>query len=162
MLALQAGRVLGFRYPADSPMKIQGWVSSLHFRQALGELQKCVSKLPPVSFSDYAKTTVYFASGSSRLGQAARERIERLAAYLKAYGGVRLVIAVGYTDNVGYATFNYRLGERRARRVADFLRTQGVRLPIKVRSYGESRPVDSNNTAVGRAHNRRVIVMLER
>ncbi|MEJ2480880.1 MAG: OmpA family protein [Acidihalobacter sp.] len=161
MLAFQGGRFVDLSYPADSAPHVRVRVSSLGFRTALGKLQKCVSKLPPASFSDYAKTTVYFASGSSRLGKAARGRIVRLAGYLKTYGGVRLIIAVGNTDNVGFATFNYRLGERRARSVADLLRAQGVKLPIRVRSYGESRPVDPNSSAAGRARNRRVTITLE-
>jgi sodium-type flagellar protein MotY len=162
MLGFQGGRFTEFSYPADSQPNIKVFVSSLGFRAALGKLQKCVSALPSAKFSDYAKTEVYFASGSYRLGKAAREHIERLAGYLKTYGGAKLIIAVGNTDNVGFATFNYRLGERRARSVADFLRMQGVGVPIKVLSYGESRPADLNNTAAGRAHNRRVTITLER
>lgn len=162
MLGFQGGRFVEFSYPADSRPSIAVSVSSLGFRAALGKLQKCVGGLPSAKFSDYARTEVYFASGSYRLGKSARERVERLAGYLKTYGGAKLIIAVGNTDNVGFATFNYRLGERRAHHVADFLRAQGVRVPIRVLSYGESRPVDLNNTAAGRAHNRRVTITLKR
>ena len=162
MLAFQGGRFVDFSYPADSQPRVKVSVSSLGFREALGKLQQCVSALPAANFSTYAKTTVYFASGSYRLGKQARERVERLAGYLKTYGGAKLIIAVGNTDNVGFAALNYRLGEQRARSVADFLRAQGVELPIRVLSYGESRPVELNNSASGRAHNRRVTITLER
>lgn len=162
MLAFQGGRFVDFSYPADSRPRVEVRVSSLGFREALGKLQKCVSALPAASFSVYAKTAVYFATGSYRLDKTARTRVERLAGYLKTYGGAKLIIAVGNTDNVGFAALNYRLGERRARSVADFLRAQGVELPIRVLSYGESRPVDPNNSSSGRAHNRRVTISLQR
>jgi outer membrane protein OmpA-like peptidoglycan-associated protein len=67
------------------------------------------------------------------------------------------VVAVGHTDSVGSDAYNMKLGERRARSVADYLTRQGVSpARIDVESEGESRPVASNQTAEGRADNRRV------
>ena len=70
--------------------------------------------------------------------------------------------AVGHTDSVGSDAYNMKLGERRARAVADYLVAEGVSPSrIDVRSLGESRPVASNATAEGRAENRRVEIIAE-
>jgi hypothetical protein len=63
----------------------------------------------------------------------------------------------GYTDNTGSEELNQALSERRAMAVRDFLVQQGVTVSsITVRGLGESEPVASNDTAVGRQLNRRV------
>lgn len=63
----------------------------------------------------------------------------------------------GHTDSQGATEMNQRLSERRAAAVLDYLVEQGVdadRLDDK--GYGETDPVASNDTAQGRAKNRRV------
>jgi OOP family OmpA-OmpF porin len=70
------------------------------------------------------------------------------------------VVAVGHTDSVGSDAYNMKLGQRRASAVADYLTSEGVSPSrIDVRSEGESRPVESNATAEGRAENRRVEIV---
>jgi outer membrane protein OmpA-like peptidoglycan-associated protein len=70
------------------------------------------------------------------------------------------IVAVGHTDSVGSDAYNLKLGQRRARAVADYLTSQGVSPSrLDVRSEGESRPVASNATAEGRAENRRVEII---
>ncbi len=69
-----------------------------------------------------------------------------------------LTVAVdGYTDAVGSDAYNQRLSERRANAVKAYLEQLGVagsRLTAK--GFGKSDPVASNDTAEGRAQNRRV------
>jgi outer membrane protein OmpA-like peptidoglycan-associated protein len=63
----------------------------------------------------------------------------------------------GHTDNTGSEDFNMRLSESRAQTVKNYLVSKGIisdRLIIK--GYGESMPVADNNTAEGRALNRRI------
>jgi OmpA-OmpF porin, OOP family len=70
--------------------------------------------------------------------------------------------AVGHTDSVGSAAYNLKLGERRAKSVADYLTGQGVSASrIDIRSEGKERPVASNATAEGRAENRRVEIIAQ-
>jgi len=63
----------------------------------------------------------------------------------------------GHTDSLGSEQYNQDLGLRRARSVRDFLVKGGVRADkISAMSYGETRPIASNDTDEGRALNRRV------
>jgi outer membrane protein OmpA-like peptidoglycan-associated protein len=69
-----------------------------------------------------------------------------------------LVVEVqGHTDGEGSEDYNLELSQRRAETVVDFLTLFGIdpaRLTAK--GYGESKPVESNDTEEGRAKNRRV------
>jgi outer membrane protein OmpA-like peptidoglycan-associated protein len=72
------------------------------------------------------------------------------------------IMAVGHTDSIGSDAYNMKLGERRARAVANYLTSQGVSSSrIDIRSEGKSHPVESNATAAGRAENRRVEIIAE-
>lgn len=69
------------------------------------------------------------------------------------------VNAVGYTDSVGPARYNKALSERRARAVKAYLVSKGV-APNMIATAGkaEEEPVASNDTAEGRAKNRRTAI----
>ena len=63
----------------------------------------------------------------------------------------------GHTDAVGAEAYNQGLGLRRADSVARHLVGVGIAAGrVTARSYGESRPIASNDTDEGRAMNRRV------
>ena len=65
----------------------------------------------------------------------------------------------GHTDSTGADDYNMELSRRRAETVRDFLVQNFPRLAntqFSVRGFGETRPVASNDTADGRARNRRV------
>lgn len=69
---------------------------------------------------------------------------------------IRVEIA-GHTDSVGTDQYNEKLSQCRATVVADYLSGHGVSGAkiSAVNGYGESRPIDTNDTAEGRARNRR-------
>lgn len=63
----------------------------------------------------------------------------------------------GHTDSDGDEALNEELSLRRAQTVADYLVAQGIaREKITVKGFGESAPIVSNNTAIGKARNRRI------
>jgi outer membrane protein OmpA-like peptidoglycan-associated protein len=75
---------------------------------------------------------------------------------LKDEGDVA-IIAEGHTDSVGTDEYNQELSLRRANAVRDYLIAHGIAAArIRIDGFGESRPVASNDTADGRAQNRRV------
>jgi outer membrane protein OmpA-like peptidoglycan-associated protein len=81
--------------------------------------------------------------------------LSRLADFLKSSGGS--VTITGHTDFVGESKNNIEMGLRRANGIRDILVKKGVnKSQIKCKSSGESKPVASNDTALGRYKNRRV------
>jgi outer membrane protein OmpA-like peptidoglycan-associated protein len=63
----------------------------------------------------------------------------------------------GYTDNTGSRQYNQNLSERRARSVADYLATRQVlQSRMFVQGLGLDQPIATNDSAEGRAQNRRV------
>ena len=63
----------------------------------------------------------------------------------------------GHTDSVGSDAYNQKLSERRAQIVYDYLTSHGVSSSqiSGVKGFGESNPIDTNDTKEGRARNRR-------
>ena len=72
-----------------------------------------------------------------------------------------IVTVTGHTDNVGTAAYNRDLSQRRAQSVSSVLQQGGVSYNrIRTVGAGESQPIASNQTAVGRQQNRRVDITI--
>lgn len=97
-----------------------------------------------------------FGSGAATLAGAARDEMRVLATVLAGYPG-HIIQVEGHTDAVGDAASNQRLSEQRAATVRAALIAEGVdALWVGSRGLGAQRPMASNQTAAGRAANRRV------
>ena len=98
-----------------------------------------------------------FASGSATLpGSGAYHGLDPVEAALRANPALRLEIQ-GYTDSVGDEGANLRLSTRRAESVMADLVARGIDPGrLRVRGFGEAHPAASNDTAAGRARNRRI------
>ncbi len=99
---------------------------------------------------------VKFEFDSDRLTAQAREILNEVADTLQAYPSLDVELE-GHTDSIGTDAYNLGLSERRANSVKIYLGGRGVATrrmtPV---GYGESRPIDSNDTDAGRENNRRV------
>jgi len=63
----------------------------------------------------------------------------------------------GHTDNRGAEDYNTALSQKRAEAVMNYFMEKGIAKDrLSAKGYGMSKPVTSNNTAAGRAENRRV------
>ncbi len=136
-------------------------------QQALGEMIK--SKLVILHRTSTAleveiATDILFPSGSSAIAEGAKPILGKVAGILKKFpNSLRIE---GYTDNQPIHTFtypsNWELSASRAATVVHLFQDQGVD-PSKmtVAGFGEFRPVGTNDTAEGRNHNRRVIVVIQ-
>jgi OOP family OmpA-OmpF porin len=69
----------------------------------------------------------------------------------------------GHTDSIGTDAYNQSLSERRAQIVYDYLTSHGVSASqiSGVKGFGESQPIDTNDTKEGRARNRRTELAVE-
>lgn len=103
-----------------------------------------------------------FAPGHSDLSADAQRALEQVAQALKTVPDQHVVIE-GHTDSRGAEDTNYELSVLRANAVKDFLSSRGVeRDRIESVGFGETRPVASNESAEGRATNRRVEIVVQR
>jgi len=69
----------------------------------------------------------------------------------------------GHTDSVGNPSFNTTLSEKRAKAVVDHLTALGLDASrFESIGYGASRPIADNNSATGRAQNRRIEFTLKK
>lgn len=101
-----------------------------------------------------------FATGKAMISEAGQTEVDNLAAVLKAYPSVKAEIA-GYTDNTGNADANMTLSESRANSVKNRLVAAGISADrLTAKGYGSADPVASNDTAEGRAENRRTVVRI--
>ena len=90
----------------------------------------------------------------------ARTNLRELAASLDKYPDSDVLI-VGHTDSDGPDEYNQRLSERRARSAAAYLVAQGVGgSRVDTHGLGETEPVAGNDSAAGKAANRRVEVAI--
>lgn len=100
---------------------------------------------------------VYFDTAKYNINSASQATLDKLAAVLKEYPDTDVVV-VGHTDSVGSDVSNMTLSKNRAESVTNyFVSTKGLGSGrFKTNWYGETAPVADNNTAEGRAKNRRV------
>jgi outer membrane protein OmpA-like peptidoglycan-associated protein len=103
---------------------------------------------------------VLFDFDSANLKPGAREKIAHVAGILRSHSDLKIQVE-GHTDSVGSDGYNLRLSERRAESVRASMLQQGVsRDVVGTAGFGESQPVATNGTAVGRQQNRRVEIVV--
>jgi outer membrane protein OmpA-like peptidoglycan-associated protein len=104
--------------------------------------------------------SVLFATGKSDILPIAKEKLDQVAKALVDQG-FKAIVVQGYTDSRGNATDNQTLSLKRAQSVRDYLTTQNIPAEkITAEGLGASKPVAPNDTADGRAENRRVEIVV--
>lgn len=99
---------------------------------------------------------LFFETNKSDLLPESFPELDRVVYLLNNYP-VELVEVGGHTDSTGSEKYNLTLSERRAKSVRDYLIKKGVKKEILTsKGYGQSEPVETNETEEGRAMNRRV------
>jgi len=104
--------------------------------------------------------TVYFASGSTAISAKDKDALAKLGQSTTGLKGY-LVEVKGFADSSGNAAMNQKLSMERAQGVVAYL-MQNCKIPVRhivaPGAMGEADPAASNETAQGRAENRRVEV----
>ena len=125
-------------------------------------------KLPPSTRDARGEVFVLagdaFGSGQSSLTASAAASVRALGAYLQQAAPSASVRVEGHTDSQGGAEANLKLSQRRAAAVREGLVAAGL-APERVQAVGRghAQPVASNDSAAGRARNRRVeIIVLQK
>jgi OmpA-OmpF porin, OOP family len=113
-------------------------------------------------FDVKGETTVLFDVNSAKLSEKGKKDLKALADNAKNLQGYMIQVA-GFTDSSGMADLNQELSDSRAESVVVYLRVK-CEVPIYRVVYpaamGVSRPVASNETAKGKAENRRAVAQI--
>lgn len=145
----------------DDRVRVQ--VSPVEFKNFYNDYLACQAGLLPVNYRQIERTSVSFGGGGDTLDDRARAQLDNIITYLEADDLITAIYVDGHTDSLGNRYDNRRLSERRAYRVTDYLVSAGIDAAmILTRYHGERYPIASNETAAGRAQNRRVTVQFDR
>lgn len=105
-------------------------------------------------------TNVNFDTGKAVLSEEAKNALCATAGNAEAMDNA-LMLVVGYTDSTGSEEFNQQLSEKRAARVVNYLQQACKWKPYRMLTptgMSEADPLADNETAYGKAQNRRVSV----
>lgn len=112
------------------------------------------------SYHPVAETSVQFAFNKADLTKDSKASLDQLLTNVATTKGY-IIVLEGGTDSVGGASYNYKLSERRADAVVQYLAENNIPAhKIYLIGLGKDKTVASNDTKDGRAKNRRVDVRL--
>lgn len=141
------GKKIGEKINARAPKK-DGYT--------LKEVRKMAKKGKKVSGKTvYAINDINFDTAKSTIKSESKPYLDEFADFLIE---TNLCVEIkGHTDNTGKEDFNMQLSKNRALAVKAYLEGRGVPADhITYSYYGETQPLDSNETPEGRTRNRRV------
>jgi outer membrane protein OmpA-like peptidoglycan-associated protein len=161
LLVTQQATALGAQ--ADS-LRRANEEANRRLNEALGQLRSLVTEITNlretsrgivISLSD-----ILFDVNQSTLKPGAAQNIARISTVLRQYPDKNIAVE-GHTDSDGSDSYNQDLSERRAAAVREALVAGGVSSGlITSKGFGESQPVATNATAVGKQQNRRVEIVV--
>lgn len=121
------------------------------------EVQRIEDKIV-VTFDE--KSGVTFAHAKADLTDEAKTLLTKLVGILTEYPETNVLVA-GHTDSTGSDAVNMALSEKRAKAVTNFFTSHGLAASrFTTKWYGEANPIATNDTAEGRAKNRRVNIAI--
>jgi len=98
---------------------------------------------------------IFFDFDKTTLRPTSTAELDRLTKMLNDIPTLKIEIS-GHTDNIGSDEYNKNLSEGRAKTVVDYLIDKGIdRERLTFAGYGESQPIETNDTEEGRQMNRR-------
>jgi OOP family OmpA-OmpF porin len=106
----------------------------------------------------FRTSEIVFDTDKAVIKPESHEILGEIGAALVAHPELKVEIG-GHTDSVGTDSYNQTLSEERAQAVLDYLVKNFAKIEkgqFSTKGYGEGSPIASNNTAEGRAKNRRV------
>ncbi len=120
---------------------------------------KPVNPVPPPPTPEKTRTfvlkNVFFDTDKADLRSESFAELDKLKLLLAENPTLRIELR-GHTDNQGSDTHNLDLSSRRAKAVVTYLAQKGIAADrLQSKGFGESSPVDTNDTPDGRQNNRR-------
>ncbi|MEN8169453.1 MAG: OmpA family protein [Pseudomonadota bacterium] len=134
--------------------------TQVRFQKAMDEARKTLPKTDALVYQQ-GQTLVFrlkrinFKSGTAVIPESSKPLIAKVNTIIGRLDAEKVIVQ-GHTDSVGADSVNLKLSKQRAVAVADYISSLGSGYPLEHVGYGEANPIASNETAEGRATNRRV------
>jgi len=130
------------------------------YQQALAQSNAAAVRREGDLLAIVLKGDVTFDLNSAKVKPGLYREIDRIAEVMVRYPHTTIEVD-GFTDSSGKEEYNRQLSQRRADAVRDLLVQRGVPAhSIRAVGFGEAQPVATNDTAEGRARNRRVEIRI--
>jgi OmpA-OmpF porin, OOP family len=138
----------------------EGYINSVDSAGMASENESPAKKdlfLAPIEVSSSERLkNIYFDFDKTTLKPESFVELNKVVDFLKQNAHIEIEIE-GHTDNKGSDDYNANLSQGRSQSVVDYIVQQGIDASrLKAHGYGESKPIDTNDTEEGRANNRRV------
>lgn len=105
-------------------------------------------------------SNITFATDQSYISTGFNDTLNAIAKVMNKYEKTYLSVE-GHTDSTGQDSYNMNLSRERAQSVKAYLANQDIMAArISTSGFGETRPIATNDTANGRAQNRRVEIQI--
>jgi outer membrane protein OmpA-like peptidoglycan-associated protein len=129
---------------------------SLPATQDLSKPYRMDVELQPIKYGEkVVLKNIFFETASYELLPESQVELNKLVAFMNNNPSIKIEIG-GHTDDIGEAVDNQLLSENRSRSVREYLIVNKIVADrIQFKGYGESQPMDTNETPEGRAKNRR-------
>ncbi|CEK12116.1 flagellar protein MotY [Legionella hackeliae] len=150
-----------FEYQSEEGFPVTVALSPVHFQRVYAKYQRCLGNLLPFDYASVKTTIIYFDSDSFELSDEAKKLLKKVAIYSRVDQQVKKIKIAGYTDDTGRKSYNNAVSEARAKAVASYLQSQGVREDrLSVTWFGIKDPVAPNDSEAGKTLNRRTVVKI--
>ncbi|MEO5643653.1 MAG: OmpA family protein [Bacteroidia bacterium] len=154
-IVLPYGKTYGFRAQADGYYAVSENLD-LTGLKAYAEIKRNLFLVPIEVGQVIRLNNIFFESGKAALKPESFQELDRVVKLLTDNPTMEIDLA-GHTDNVGTAEANQLLSDERSKAVYDYFITKGILASrLSTKGFGETKPVDSNDSEEGRAQNRRV------
>ncbi|MFY0653652.1 MAG: OmpA family protein [Cyclobacteriaceae bacterium] len=152
---LPAGRLYEFYAEKEKYYPVSKNIDLRHYDK-YEEISRDLELAPLTEGIQIRLNNLFFSTNSSELDHESLPELDRLLHLMKKNLKINIKVN-GHTDNVGPESVNQILSENRAKSVVQYLSENGIdEARLSYQGFGESQPVDDNNTETGRKANRRV------
>jgi len=134
--------------------------TQVRFQKAMDEARQMLPQSDALVYQQgntlvFRLKRINFKSGTAIIPSSSMPLLSKVDSIIRKLDAEKVLVQ-GHTDSVGAAAINLKLSNERAVAVADYLSSLGGGYPLAHEGYGETNPIASNETAEGRATNRRV------
>lgn len=158
---LSQGYQANINYRSEQGFDVTIGLSPIHFQTVYLRYQRCLDSLLPFNYEQVKDTVLHFGIDSYELAESDKTQLRRIAQYVEVDEQIQEVKVLGYADESGRKGYNNAISESRAEAVRDYFITLGVpEDKISINWFGALKPIARNDTDVGRAANRRVVINL--